>query len=141
MRGSPVGQGIMISRSDPEEYFDEGRADALDEDILRRRLADLSVEADDEGEQVTVRFGSGSAFWQAELLRDDDEVLVVLDGELYYDDPYSARDVRAAFEGLRDLAAVLGARLWVEGEDGPEVLGPDAWEGEVRDAQARATLP
>jgi hypothetical protein len=136
-----MGQGIMISRSDPEDYFDEGTADALDEDVLRRRLADLSVDVADEGQQVTVHFGSGSAFWQAELLRDDDEALVILDGELYYDAPYSARDVRAAFEGLRDLAAVVGARLWVEGEDGPEVLTPAAWADEVSDGQARATLP
>lgn len=135
-----MGQGIMISRTDPEEYFEEGTADPLTEDTLRARLVDVNVE-DGDDQQVTLRFGSGTAFWQAELLRDDDDALVVLDGELYYDDPFSASDVRVAFETLRDLATALHARLWIEGADGPDVLNPDALEAEVRDAQERATMP
>lgn len=106
-----MAEELVIAAGHPDDLL-VGVLPALDEPLARTLLSALGVDLSAAPEGV-LDAGGGTVFWQVALETDAQGVLKQLAGEVYGDPPVVLEDVRALWATLQDLAAALGARLWV----------------------------
>lgn len=114
-----MAEEYAISRGVRDYTDPRARLTPFEEAAVRAALLarGLDLEGGDEG---VLEAGDGSVFWQVELVRDGEDRVIALAGDMYYDIPYSRDAARIMHMTIRELAAAFDATPWIY--PGPRVL-------------------
>lgn len=118
-----MAEELVLAAGHPDDFL-VGALPALDEPLARTLLSALGVDVSAAPEGI-LEAGGGTVFWQVALGTDAQGVLKQLAGEVYGAPPVDLADVRALWVTLQDLAAALGARVWVRVGGAAEPLTED----------------